>query len=87
MHVGPHAATAVHARGKWHEQRFEELPAYERDGLSHLSVHLLAQQLSAPNHKSQIACDLKSRSPNRENFPQIAVSGSKSHFQIARFVI
>ena len=27
--------------------------------------------LSAPNHKSQIASDLKSRSPNRKNFPQI----------------
>ena len=28
---------------------------------------------SAPNHKSQVASDLKSRSPNRKNFPQIAV--------------
>ena len=35
--------------------------------------------LSAPNHKSQIASDLKSRSPNRKNFPQIAVSGSSNH--------
>ena len=34
--------------------------------------------LSAPNHKSQIASDLKSRSPNRKNFPQIAVSGSSN---------
>ena len=30
--------------------------------------------LSVPNHKSQIASDLKSRSPNRKNFSQIAVS-------------
>ena len=34
--------------------------------------------LSAPNHKSQIASDLKSRSPNRKNFPQIAVSGGSN---------
>ena len=34
--------------------------------------------LSAPNHKSQIASDLKSRSPNRKNFPQIAVSRSSN---------
>ena len=34
--------------------------------------------LSAPNHKSQIASDLKSRSPNRKNFSQIAVSGSSN---------
>ena len=34
--------------------------------------------VSAPNHKSQIASDLKSRSPNRKNFPQIAASGSSS---------
>ena len=34
--------------------------------------------LSAPNHKSQIASDLKSRSPNRENFPQIAASNSSN---------
>ena len=34
--------------------------------------------LSAPNHKSQIASDLKSQSPNRKNFPQIAVSGSSN---------
>ena len=34
--------------------------------------------LSAPNHKSQIASDLKSRSPNRKNFPQIAVLGSSN---------
>ena len=31
--------------------------------------------LKAPNHKSQIASDLKSRSPNRKNFTQIAVPG------------
>ena len=36
------------------------------------------QQPIAPNHKSQIASDLKSRSPNRKNFPQIAVSGSSN---------
>ena len=30
--------------------------------------------LSAPDHKSQIASDLKSWSPNRKNSPQIAVS-------------
>ena len=35
-------------------------------------------ELSAPNHKSQIAGDLKSRSPNRKNFPQIAVSSSSN---------
>ena len=34
--------------------------------------------LSAPNHKSQIASDLKSRSPNRKNFPQIAVSAGST---------
>ena len=33
---------------------------------------------SAPNHKSQIASDLKSRSPNRKNFPQNAVLGSSN---------
>ena len=38
-------------------------------------THILRAALSAPNHKSQIASDLKSRSPNRKNFPQIAVSG------------
>ena len=27
-------------------------------------------KLSAPNHKSQIASDFKSRSPNRKNFPK-----------------
>ena len=32
-----------------------------------------SQPLSAPNHKSQIASDLKSQSPNRRNYPQIAV--------------
>ena len=38
--------------------------------------------LSAPNHKSQIASDLKSRSPNRKNFPEIAVSdGSNRTFK------
>ena len=30
--------------------------------------------LSAPNYKSQIASDLKSRSPNRKNFPQSGVA-------------
>ena len=34
---------------------------------------------SAPNHKSQVASDLKSRSPNRKKFPQIAVLGSSNH--------
>ena len=34
--------------------------------------------LSAPNHKSQIASDLKSQSPNRKNFPQIAVLSSSN---------
>ena len=38
---------------------------------------------SAPNHKSQIASDLKSRSPNRKSFPQIAVSaGSNRTFKL-----
>ena len=37
-----------------------------------------SHDLSAPNHKSQIASDLKSRSPNRKNFPQIAVSSSSN---------
>ena len=40
--------------------------------------HLIWHDLSAPNHKSQIASDLKSRSPNRKSFPQIAVSGSSN---------
>ena len=31
--------------------------------------------------KSQIASDLKSRSPNRKNFPQIAVSGSSKRWR------
>ena len=39
---------------------------------------LEARLLSAPNHKSQIASDLKSRSPNRKNFPQIAVLGGSN---------
>ena len=34
--------------------------------------------ISAPNHKSQIASDLKSRRPNRKNFPPIAASGSSN---------
>ena len=34
--------------------------------------------LSAPNHKSQLDSEFKSRSPNRKNFPQIAVSGSSN---------
>ena len=34
------------------------------------------RELSAPNHKSQIASDLKSRSPNRKNFPQIAAQAA-----------
>ena len=34
--------------------------------------------LSAPNHKLQSASDLKSRSPNRKNFPKTAVSGSSN---------
>ena len=42
----------------------------------------------ASNHKSQIASDLKSRSPNRKNFPQNRCLGQlKSHFQITRFAI
>ena len=42
----------------------------------------ICTDLSAPNHKSQIASDLKSRSPNRKNFPQIAVSsGSNRTFK------
>ena len=41
-------------------------------------LRTLPQNLSAPNHKSQIASDLKSRSPNRKNFPQIAVSGGSN---------
>ena len=36
------------------------------------------EHLSAPNHKSQIASDLKSQSPNRKNFPQIAALGSSN---------
>ena len=37
-----------------------------------------SRHLSAPNHKSQIASDLKSRIPNRKNFPQIAVLDSSN---------
>ena len=49
---------------------------------------LLPHHLSAPNRKSQIASDLKSRSPNRKNFLLNRCLGQlKSHFQIARFVI
>ena len=40
--------------------------------------HLALLNLSAPNHKSQIASDLKSRIPNRKNFPQIAVLDSSN---------
>ena len=36
----------------------------------------LSLSLSAPNHKSQIASDLKSRSPNRKNFPPKSQSQS-----------
>ena len=35
-------------------------------------------QLSAPNHKSQIASDFKSRSPNRKNILQIAVKNASN---------
>ena len=42
------------------------------------TIHVEATHLSAPNHKSQTASDLKSRSPNRKNFPQIAVSGGSN---------
>ena len=37
--------------------------------------------------KSQITSDLKSRSPNRKNFPYRCLGQLKLHFHIARFVI
>ena len=39
---------------------------------------LLPGELSAPNHKSQIASDFKSRSSNRKNIPQIAVKNASN---------
>ena len=48
----------------------------ERDGWavhSSTEVHDMGKQHGgAPNHKSQIASDLTSRSPNRKSFPQIS---------------
>ena len=41
-------------------------------------LEIRTPDLSVPNHKLQIASDLKSQSPNRRNFPQIAVLGSSN---------
>ena len=47
---------------------------YRPDLLSLVSwFSLVFSNLSAPNRKSQIASDFKSRSPNRKNVPKIAV--------------
>ena len=37
------------------------------------------RELSAPNRKSHIASDFKSRIPNRKKFPQIAVKEAQNH--------
>ena len=58
-------------------QRFEDSLQRQYDG----------QLLSAPNHKSQIASDFKSRSPNRKNIPKSLSKTLQIAVQIARFVI
>ena len=46
------------------------------------SLGIYLDDLGAPNHKSQIASDFKSRRPNRKNIPQIAVKKRfKSQFK------
>ena len=70
------------------QKAFLGLLARSLEKFQRRSKALQNKDLSAPNHKSQIASDLKSRSPNRKNFFQIAVSaGSNRKSQIARFVI
>ena len=85
-HFGPRRAreTPVAGRGGCKHKRKRDARRLHVSNMRKrkLAGHQLDGQpgagLSAPNHKSQIASDLKSRSPNRKNFPQIAVSGGSN---------
>ena len=78
-HRGENASKRKQTRAKVDKRKQTLTPHFIAVLCHPLRSPLICNPLrSAPNHKSQIASDLKSRSPNHKTFPRIAVSNGSS---------